>query len=200
MRYLPAAHMGSPGSNGTIYRIVIHATVSACRRGQAWATAQYFARSTAGGSAHWTTDPSEIVQSVPEDRYAWHAPPNSHSLGMELCDPMVYPGTNRELPASRWQDADHQPMLQLAAGHLRQVADRHRIPLRWLTIGEVAAGGRGFCTHDDVSKAFRQSSHWDPGVGFPKAQFMSYITGGTPPPPTGPVAHDDTLDLLGYTL
>lgn len=171
MRFVEAAKHG--GRQTSVKRIVIHCTVSPCKPGGARSVAAYFASERAGGSAHYTVDPEEIVQSVRENVVAWHAPPNTSSIGIELCDPQ------KGSPA-RWSDANHEAMLRLAADLVRQVATRWKVPLDRLTVAEVKAGKRGICGHVDVSKAFGQTDHTDPGAGFPWGHFMDLVRGEEP--------------------
>lgn len=44
---------------------------------------------------------------------------------------------------------------------------RYNIPLKWLTASEVRAGARGFCGHAEISNAWKEVNHTDPGRGFP---------------------------------
>lgn len=44
---------------------------------------------------------------------------------------------------------------------------RYGIPLVWLSAAEVRAGARGFCGHAEISAAFGEVDHTDPGRGFP---------------------------------
>lgn len=173
----PAAHT-SAGSNRPIRRIVIHCTVSPCEAGGARATAAYFREQAAGGSAHYVVDPGEVVQSVFDNVIAWHAPPNANSLGVELCDPMVYesgPHKGEELPAARWDDANHAAMLDRAAELVAQLALAYKVPIRQLGVADLLAGKHGICGHVDVSQAFKQSTHWDPGAHFPWDSFMARV-------------------------
>lgn len=172
MKYMQAVHRS--GTQTQVSRIVIHCTVSPCERGGAVDIARYFQRQSAGGSAHYVVDPGEIVSCLKENVIAWHAPPNTGSIGVELCDP-------QKGPAARWQDDDHQEMLRLAAGLVRRVAARWDIPLRRLTVSGLKVGLRGICGHVDVSNAFRQTDHSDPGVGFPWEQFMALVQGEEAP-------------------
>lgn len=166
MKYMQAAKHG--GTQSQVDRIVIHGTVSPCVRGGALNVARYFQSAGAGGSAHYTVDPGEVVASVRESVIAHHAPPNTRSIGIELCDP-------QKGRADRWQDDEHEAMLQRAAVLIRQVAKRWDVPLRRLTVAEVRAGKRGICGHVDVSKAFRQSDHTDPGDAFPWERLMFLV-------------------------
>lgn len=44
---------------------------------------------------------------------------------------------------------------------------RYGIPLVKLTVSQVRAKQRGFCGHLEISNAFREVNHTDPGAGFP---------------------------------
>lgn len=44
---------------------------------------------------------------------------------------------------------------------------RYGIPLRWLTPEQVRSGSWGFCGHLEISKAWNEVNHTDPGAGFP---------------------------------
>ncbi|MCD0449854.1 N-acetylmuramoyl-L-alanine amidase [Actinocorallia sp. API 0066] len=167
--YIPARKHG--GTQRSIHRIVIHATVSPCVRGGARNVARYFQSSGAGGSAHYVVDPGEIVQCVRDNVVAYHAPPNTGSLGIELCDPQA--GSPR-----RWSDADHEAMLRRAAVLVRQLARTYDVPLRRVSAAELRRGAKGICSHVAVSDAFGQSDHGDPEVAgpFPWARFLKLIT------------------------
>lgn len=167
--YIPARLHG--GAQSKISRIVIHATVSPCAKGGARQVARYFQSPGAGGSAHYIVDPLEIVQCVKDDVVAYHAPPNTGTLGVELCD-------WQKGDPDRWGDTDHTLMLVLAARLVRELAAKHDVPLKLLTVSDVKEGKRGICSHVSVSKAFGKSDHGDPDIAgpFPWAKFMQLIT------------------------
>lgn len=168
MKYVQAAKHG--GSQSRVDRIVIHGTVSPCVRGGARSVARYFQSRAAGGSAHYIVDPGEIIACLREGIIGYHAPPNTGSIGVELCDP-------QKGSSSRWRDDNHEAMLELAARLVRQIAARWNVPLRRLTVAEVKAGKRGICGHVDISKAFGQTDHVDPGSAFPWDHFMDLVDG-----------------------
>ncbi|HUR74465.1 MAG TPA: N-acetylmuramoyl-L-alanine amidase [Sporichthya sp.] len=171
MKFVQAAKHG--GSQSKVTRIVIHGTVSPCVEGGARNVARYFQSSSAGGSAHYIVDPGETVACVHENVVAYHAPPNTNTIGVELCDPQK--GAN-----TRWGDAAHEAMLVRAAALVRQVAARWDVPLIRLTAAQVKAGKHGICGHVDVSNAFGQTDHSDPGAGFPWTHFMDLVHGDKP--------------------
>jgi N-acetyl-anhydromuramyl-L-alanine amidase AmpD len=163
----PPAH-SSGTNNKPINRVVIHCTVSPCQPGGARDIARYFRSPSAGGSAHYVVDPTEAIQGAWDSVVCWHSPPNSHSLGVELCDPMT--GSD-----ARWGDNNHQSMIKRAAVLVAQLCLAYQVPITRLSVSELQAGKRGICGHVDVSQAWKQSTHWDPGPGFPWDQFMTYV-------------------------
>lgn len=184
--YLGPPARSSGSTNKPVTRIVMHCTVSRTAAGGARSIAAYFRSSSAGGSAHYVVDPEEIVQAAYDSVVCWHAPPNPNSLGVELCDPM-------DGNARRWGDRDHQAMLHLAAELVAALCLAYDVPARKLSVAEVKQGRKGICGHDDVSDAFKQSTHWDPGPAFPWPDFMRLVrryvrrlsdTEVTPPTPT----------------
>lgn len=191
MKFVQAAKHG--GSQNQVNRIVIHGTVSPCVVGGARAVARYFQSSSAGGSAHYVVDPSETVACVRETTVAYHAPPNTNTIGLELCDP-------QKGSSSRWRDANHEAMLERAAALVREVAARWNVPLRKLTVAQMKAGARGICGHVDVSKAFGQTDHSDPGSGFPWDHFMELVHGEEEEPEPKVVVKDGVPQWPGRTL
>lgn len=144
------------GGNLPVRRIVIHGTVSPCRCGGAESIAQYFQSPTYQSSCHYVVDPCETYQCVNDQDVAWHAPPNEHSIGVELCDP-------QKGPDSRWDDADHEAMLDRAADLTRQLCEAYDVPMVWLMPEDLRAGARGITDHENVGIAWGQTSHTDPG-------------------------------------
>lgn len=165
----PAAHT-SPGNNKPIDRIVLHSTVSPCAPGQARNTAAYFRSASAGGSAHYVVDPTETVQVVYDGVIAWHAPPNAHSIGIEMCD---MPGVGRGA-ILRWTDREHRQMLRRVVTLTAQLCLAYDVPVAFLDPAELVDGKRGITTHNNVSDAFHQSTHWDPG-DWPQRAFMRRV-------------------------
>lgn len=177
----PPAHF-TEGDNKPIERIVIHSTVSACEPGGARQIAAYFRSASAGGSAHYVVDPDEVVQAAWDSVICWHAPPNAHSLGIEMCDnpgplPNDKPGTARWRAAKRswrWVQPNQRAMLRRTARLAAQLALAYGVPVRFLTVADLKAGHHGITTHANVSLAFGQSTHWDPGF-WPQRRFMWHV-------------------------
>jgi hypothetical protein len=178
---LPAVHHDA-ANNAPVYRIVIHATAGGrgfpaeSAAGVANATARYFQSASSGGSAHYVEDLAAEEHCVADAVVAWHAPPNVHSLGIEICGEAAY---TRE----QWLSPQVWPAVLKAAARARELADRFGVPLVKLNAGDLLAGRSGVCGHFDVSQAWHQSSHWDPGPDFPWAEFLAAVIGEAPPPP-----------------
>ena len=160
------------GANGPITRIVMHATVSPCLPGGAEGNGRYFQSPNSGGLAHFVVDPQRIVQCAPEYIATWHAPPNHGSIGIELCDP-------QSGSFARWSDSEHRSMLVLAKGLVHDLAARHAVPLAFVDARGLVAGHHGVTTHYEVSQAWHQSDHSDPGPGF--LPYMQFLLGGLHP-------------------
>jgi N-acetylmuramoyl-L-alanine amidase CwlA len=167
------------GGNGPVTRVVIHATVSPCETGGARKVARYFQSDQAGGLAHFVVDPTETVQCCREDVSAHHAPPNKGSIGVELCDP-------QEGSVERWYDPLHRQMLLRAAVLVADLCKRHDLPMVFVRAPGLKSGQHGITRHQDVSEAFRKSTHTDPGSGFPMEHFVDLVRAaqGKPTPPT----------------
>src|SRR5262245_49151223 len=163
----PPAH-SSGTANKPISRVVIHCTVSPCEVGGAKNICAYFRSPGSSGSAHYIVDPGMSVQSAYDSVICWHAPPNTHSIGIELCDPMKGSG-------ARWDDAEHRKMLQRAADLTAGLCLAYDVPIRKIGPKGLRAGHDGICGHVDVSAAWYQSSHYDPGTAFPWPRFMALV-------------------------
>lgn len=183
----PAKFHGGPQALKPLKRIVIHCTVSPCVAGGARAVAGYFKTTvTTPSSAHYVVDPAEAVQVVYDHQIAYHAPPNTDTIGVELCDPQT--GN-----PSRWGDTNHHAMLTRAAHLVAQLALAYDVPIRKVGSLQLRLGIRGICGHIDVTNAWHQTTHTDPGVGFPWDAFMAMVKQeakslvAKPPPPIKPV-------------
>jgi N-acetyl-anhydromuramyl-L-alanine amidase AmpD len=185
--YGPVAHTSGTG-NLPIYRIVIHYTAGNDGYG-AQGTARYFRDPDAKGSAHYITDSDESIQCAYDNVVCWHAPPNTHSLGIE----MECSGANDA--EGHWVLASHIAMMHRTAKLTAQKCLQYGLPVVKLSVADLRAGKRGICGHGDVSLAFGQSTHTDPERFFPWSQFMGWVreeyaalTGPTPTPPEDDMA------------
>lgn len=194
--YGPVVHFNK-GNNLPPTRVVIHCTAGpgqTCAKG-AQGTAKYFQDPKAGGSAHYITDLDETIQCAYDDVICWHAPPNPHSLGIEMECSLAGDGKGH------WGQTDHITMMHRTAKLVAQKCLQYGIPIVKLSVADLQAGKHGVCGHADVSKAFHQSTHTDPGSYFPWDQFMVWvkeeaalIAGVTAPPTITPEVLDMNLD------
>jgi hypothetical protein len=138
-----------------------------CEPGRARQLGEMNSRGTGGGSWHYAVDPLATFQ-CSYDRYiCWHAPPNGHSIGIEMADnPSRLPG--------RWTGRRHAAMLRRTARLTAHLCLYYNLPMVWLSPADLRAGKRGVTSHNNVSSAWHQSSHWDPG-SFPTARFMKMV-------------------------
>ncbi len=165
------------GDNANPTRVVIHSTAPgvgyprASAAGTAPGTARYFASSAAGGSAHYIVDIAGEQHCVPDDTIAYHAPPNERSLGIEICSEAFY-------TRDQWLSPQVWPAVVRAASRTAELCIRFRIPQVRLGPAQLRTGARGICGHVDITNAFGQTSHTDPGPSFPWPEFLAAL-GGT---------------------
>lgn len=173
---IQAAHV-SRGSNDHPTRWVVHATCPgvgysrASKPGTAHGTAKYFASPSSGGSAHYTVGVEglpKLEHSVRESQIAWQAPPNPHSLGMELTAEASY-------TRAQWLSDEVKPVVLAGADLTAERCPELGIPLVRISVADLLAGRHGICGHVDVSTAWKQSTHWDPGPNFPWDVFMNRV-------------------------
>jgi N-acetyl-anhydromuramyl-L-alanine amidase AmpD len=192
--FIPARWSG--GAQGP-RMIVMHGTVSPCVKGGARTIAQYFATTERKASAHYTVDPGEIIQSVGDHTVAYHCGHNQDSIGVELCDPQIG-------DPARWGDVNHTVMLARAAKLVARLCLAYGIPVVRVSVADLKAGKHGICGHADMSLAFRQSTHVDPGTAFPWTDFMKAVKTEAralqEPKPTVAFELIATLNALGAHL
>lgn len=159
--------------------IVVHCTVSPEMGTGAEDVARYFANlpATKKASAHKCVDNDSTVTCVNDEDTAFAAAgANSDGLHLEL---VGQPTQTRE----EWLDAFSTNELAIGQTVVDEWSAKYDIPLRWLTVAEVADGTtKGMCTHADVSAAFPAVStgHWDPGPNFPKDIFPAHTPAPSP--------------------
>lgn len=178
------------GTNLPVTRIVVHATcppkmpgTTSSSAGQAHATAEYFTSAGAGGSAHYVVDVAGEEHCLEENRIAWHAPPNEHSVGIEICGQSTY-------TRAEWLSDAVWPAVARAASRVADLCARYNIPAVRLIAADLLAGRHGICGHNDVTQAWHQSDHTDPGPDFPWDRFITAVTGA---PPSAPFPQGDDL-------
>jgi hypothetical protein len=128
-----------------------------------------------GGSWHYATDPTATVQCSWDSYVCWHAPPNAHSLGIEMADTPGRRPTERSVRMARrkfwrWRGKNHQATLDRTARLVAGLCLGYDLPPRYVSARGLRQGRKGWTTHAAVSRAFRQSTHWDPGW-WPRRKF-----------------------------
>lgn len=171
----PVAH-SSGNNNLPINRIVIHCTAGK-DAGAASGTAKYFQDPNASGSAHYVVDPTTTLQCAYDSVVCWHAPPNLHSIGIEIECSLANDGKGH------WQQANHIAMMQRAADLTAAKCIQYNIPIVKLSPTDLLNSKRGICGHVDVTNAFHQSTHTDPGPYFPWQQFIAMVQSRVTKPP-----------------
>lgn len=96
---------------------------------------------------------------------------------------------------------EYRPALEELAKILAHNQREYGIPLRILTPAQLGRLEKGTTTHNDCSKVFGGSDHWDPGPGFPHdwvlEQAQKILNGDTAPTPApgGTVTPDQYANL-----
>jgi len=162
----PAHHSGT--GNHPITRVVIHSAVMDCQPGAAELLAKWNREGTTAGSWHYAVDPTATLQ-CSFDRYVcWHAPPNGHSIGIEMAD------RPSSISGARWLTLNQRRTLRRTAKLTAELCVAYELPLVLLNVEALRAGRKGIATHATVSAAFGQSSHWDPGK-WPADKFLRMV-------------------------
>jgi len=131
----------------------------------------YCATTTRQVSWGYSVDSDSITQSVKDEDTAWHAGGggvNDRSIGIETS------GYTAQTSAE-WHDVYSQKMLALVAKLVAELCRRHGVPVRKLDVAQLKAGERGICGHVDIRDAFHQTTHSDPGRGWPWSEFVDMV-------------------------
>lgn len=162
-----ARHHSGARSVDTIRYLVIHDGETTSTTTAAEGMGAWFANAASQGSAHYGVDNDSTQQYLPDSMIAWGAPPaNQTGLHVECAGRASY-------ARARWLD-DLGPMLRRAGWLVAAKCRAYRVPLDVLDADRLrrsgltpARGHGGLVTHSTVSKAYHQSTHTDPGSGFP---------------------------------
>lgn len=188
-QYTPAHYY--EGRNEALRLIVIHTMEAPESPKTAENIAAYFASGNVVASAHACVDQDSVVVCLPPSDTAFAAP------GANACGYQIEHAGYASQDGAGWNDAESQSMLRLSAAHARSIALAAGIPLRHLTDDELAAGAAGFVGHDQVSRDYKRSDHWDPGANFPWSQYMSLVNNGeTTTEETHIVPEEDSMHFI----
>lgn len=145
------------GSDNTRQVIVQHTTES---EGGNTNVIGYLEQTRNGSYQTMVDFDGEEVRMVPDDRQAWAAMNAGNRIGLHVCA-MGRAAFTRD----RWLSETR--LLERTAMRYAEWSRLYGIPLIKLNPTDVRAGKRGVCGHADISAAFRESDHTDPGANFP---------------------------------
>lgn len=122
-------------------------------------------------SWHYIVDAANCIHQVPVLMTAWHAGAtgNRLGLGIEICGQA---SQTRE----QWCDPTSLATLAIAARLVADICAEFKIPCTLLDAAALKRERpRGITVHSEVSRAWRESTHTDPGPGFPLAEFVTAV-------------------------
>ncbi len=175
--YIPARWFTEVHGTRKINYVVLHSVEAENTPGTAESVARFFQNLPASSkaSAHVCCDMDSRVRCVQDKDVAYAAPGlNKDGLHIELSGYARY-------RAGDWEQPRMIAMLRLGAEKVREWCAKYDIPAVYVDAAALKRGERGITTHNEVSKAFRQSDHWDPGPGFPIKTFISMVVDQPPP-------------------
>lgn len=159
---LPWVHAaGDGGPRATTQMIVIHATDNTASDEN---EASYASHRPDQISAHFFVDGDSVIQCLDTSHVAYGCFPtgNSRSVQFELCG-----------PSGHITDA----VMRQAAPIVGRVCREYGIPVWKVGPAELRAGTRGICGHGDVTQAWGEGDHTDPGA-FAWDKFIGYVANG----------------------
>lgn len=122
-------------------------------------------------SWHYAIDADSCTSSVHPECIAGHAKgANTKSIGIEMVG-------KAEQTEWDWLDDFSFAVMQRTAELVAALCRDWVIPIRYVDAAGLLRGDAGVTTHAQVSKAFRQSDHTDPGIGFPMTTFVEVCRG-----------------------
>jgi len=149
---------------------VMHTTENDLRPGIARTVALDFATTPDPRSATYIVDADEVIQCVREEDtpYSAGAPANALGIHVELCARAAWGPVE-------WAHPDAVRMLERAARLVADVCERRGLPIEEVSVDGLLDGHAGITTHAACSKAWKHSTHWDPGPHFPMATFLAMV-------------------------
>lgn len=158
---------GQPRNTSLIRAICIHVTVNAPGT-PAENVANYQIQSESGSYHELVDTGANVLIENTDDWLSWSAGPKGNWCALHRS--FVMRGTESQ---AEWRKYD--AMLRAGAQRDAQWAKRYNIPVVKLTPADLRAGKRGFCAHYDISLAWGESDHTDPGAGFPWDYYLQLV-------------------------
>lgn len=147
--------------------IVIHTTEGETAEGAArWFATPNLPPNEQGSSNVIVSD--DICYRVLDDLVIpWAAPPfNMQGFHIEI------------VGFAHWTKAEwatHKKRVENAAYRAAIRCNRFSVPIRWNSVADLLANKHGITSHANISAAFHQTTHTDPGEGFPVLEFMELV-------------------------
>lgn len=164
-----AVHNSGARAARLVRYIVLHDTEGPTAVG----AARYFATEASGGSSNLVVDDTECFRVLDDLVIPWGAPPlNTSGFHIEQAGYAAW---------TRTQWLTHEPTIERAAFKAALRCERFKIPARVLNVAQLRADfaqhqpGGGIVTHATVSAAFQESTHTDPGHGYPIDLFLQRL-------------------------
>jgi len=164
-----AVHNSGARPAKLIRYIVLHDTEGPTAKG----AAEYFTNPASGGSANLVVDDNECYRVLDDLIIPWGAPPlNTSGFHIEQAGYATW-------LRSAW--LAHAPMISRAAFKASLRCKWFKIPARVLNVAELRTDFArhepvgGIVTHATVSAAFGESTHTDPGHGYPIDVFLTRL-------------------------
>lgn len=136
----------------------------------------YLERTKAGSYQTMVDFDGEEVRMVPDDKQAWGAMGQGNQRGLHVCAM-----GRAEWSRDRW--LQEGKLLERTAMRYAAWSQEYGIPLVKISPAQARNGERGVVGHLDISEAFGESDHWDPGYNFPYDVVIARaqeILGGAP--------------------
>lgn len=179
---------GDGGGRSLTQMVVIHATDNTA---SAASEASYAQTRPDGTSAHFYVDEAQVIQALDTSHIAFGCYPmgNMRSIQFELCG---------------LSNAISDATMRRAAPIVARVCADWGIPIRKINAADLVASVEGICGHADVTAAWHQGDHTDPGSSFPWGTFISYVQeAANPPTPAPPTEEEGMHNVLidpGYVF
>lgn len=159
-----AVHNSGGRTKEDIKYIVLHSTEGPTAQG----AASWFTNPNSGGSANIVVDDKVCYLTLHDLTTPWGAPPlNKNGFHIEQAG---YTAWNK----AQWML--HLNTIRRAAYKAALRCKWYGIPPVFLSVADLKAGKKsGITTHNNISLAFGQSNHTDPGKGYPISTFMWFL-------------------------
>lgn len=162
---LRAAHdSGARGDNPVLW-IVLHSTEGSTAAG----AAAWFHNPDSLGSTQVVVDAVDKWRCVPDDVIAWAASgANTNGIHLEFAGFAAW-------KRFQWLRPSYRKALKNGADVVASWVVKYGIPMKWVKPAGLHNRTKGVVFHYEVSTAFHETTHTDPGRGFPKRTFKRMV-------------------------